>query len=187
MPVATASLTNKLICLFSSLLSKSIYCSIVNAFHDEEEITYGEKLHAFPEKQQKLVNVIDSQTVEIYIDKDHFSLFSGEVIHFEHILHVDRGFSERIIHWKSPKGKEVKLNFRRLVSFVTPELFMIDVNIEPVDEDVEVRIVSSVNGDVSNFFDPTDPRLASGDSERLSVVDVKDWVLVFLKSNASSY
>ena len=40
---------------------KSIRGTYINAFHDETEISYGEKLYAFPEKQQKIVNVIDGQ------------------------------------------------------------------------------------------------------------------------------
>ena len=61
-----------------------------------------------------------------------FLLFEGEVIHFERNLHMDAGFAERIVHWKSPKGKEVKIIFKRIVSFVTKELFAIDVKIEPI-------------------------------------------------------
>ena len=84
---------------------KSIRGTYINAFHDETEISYGEKLHAFPDIQQKIVNVIDGKLSNIYIDDEHFSLFEGEVIHFERNLHMDKGYTERIIHWKSPKGQ----------------------------------------------------------------------------------
>ena len=104
----------------------------INAFYDQVGISYGEKLHAFPEKQQKIVNVIDSQSINIYMDGELFSLYTGEILHFERNLHLDQGFSERIIHWKSPSGKEVKLHFRRVVSFRTKELFAIDLKIEPI-------------------------------------------------------
>ncbi|MFC4025248.1 glycoside hydrolase family 65 protein [Oceanobacillus longus] len=152
---------------------KSVRGTYINAFHDETEITYGEKLHAFPDKQQKLVNVIDAQSVQIFIDGERFSLFEGEVLSFERTLYLDKGYSERIIHWKSSAGKEVQLQFRRLVSFVHRELFALDIKIKPLDEIKELRIVSNVNGDVSNFVDKNDPRVASGHAKRLSVEEVK--------------
>ncbi|SET00277.1 alpha,alpha-trehalose phosphorylase [Oceanobacillus limi] len=151
---------------------KSIRGTYINAFHDETEISYGEKLHAFPETQQKLVNIIDGQGIHIYIDDELFSLFDGEIIAFERNLHVDAGFVERIIHWKSPKGKELKLHFRRVVSFEVKELFAIDVRIEPGSNVEQVKIVSTLEGDVSNFVDKSDPRVASGHAKRLKVSEV---------------
>lgn len=153
---------------------KSIRGTYINAFHDETEIPYGEKLHGFPDTQQKLLNIIDGQTIDIYIDNDVFSMFEGTIISFERNLHMDKGYSERIIHWKSPQGKEVKLHFRRMVSFLIKELFAINVLIEPVSDDIrKISIVSAVDGDVSNYVDKSDPRLASGHEKRLKVTTVK--------------
>ena len=143
----------------------------INAFYDQVGISYGEKLHAFPEKQQKIVNVIDSQSINIYMDGELFSLYTGEILHFERNLHLDQGFSERIIHWKSPSGKEVKLHFRRVVSFRTKELFAIDLKIEPISSVKEVKVVSSLNGDVSNYVGQNDPRVASGHAKLLHIND----------------
>ncbi|MDS9472461.1 glycoside hydrolase family 65 protein [Sporosarcina pasteurii] len=150
----------------------SIRGTYINAYHDEIEIKYGEKLHAFPDIQQKLLNVIDSQGIQIYLDDERFSLFEGEVIHFERTLHMDSGFAERIVHWKSPTGKEVKLTFKRLVSFKTKELFAIDVEVEPISGVQQVKIISTVNGDVTNFVDPSDPRVAAGNAKRLHILNV---------------
>lgn len=151
--------------------SKSIRGTYINAFHDETEITYGEKLYGFPETQQKVLNIIDAQTVLIYLDGEKFSLFEGEVLSFERNLHLDSGFAERIVHWISPKGKEVKIHFRRLVSFNVKELFAIDIKVETITPVEEVKIVSTVNGDVTNFVDKDDPRVASGHAKRLQVTE----------------
>ena len=151
----------------------SIRGTYINAFHDETEITYGEKLYGFPVMQQKILNVIDSQGIEIYLDDERFSIFEGELLHFERNLHMDKGFAERIIHWKSPKGKEVKLHFKRIVSFITRELFAQEVKVEAVEGIAQVKIVSTVEGDVSNFVDLHDPRVASGHAKRLHVIEVR--------------
>lgn len=160
---------------------KSIRGTYINAFHDEIDLQYGEKLHGFPDIQQKIVNVIDGQSIQVVIDGEVFSLFEGEVLHFERNLHMDKGFAERIIHWKSPKGQEVQLHFKRLVSFITKELFAIDVKIVPVGPIQQVKIISTVNGDVSNFVDKTDPRIASGHAKRLHIVETgqrEQWSIV---------
>lgn len=152
----------------------SIRGTYQNAFHDVTEITYGEKLHAFPEKQQKLLNIIDAQTIHLYFgdEEEHFSLFNGEIISYERNLCLDQGFTERLIHYRSPTGKEIKLHFRRLVSFTTRELFAIDIRIEPVNYTGRVKVVSTVNGDISNYANPQDPRVSTGHSKRLTVAKV---------------
>ncbi|WP_419962498.1 glycoside hydrolase family 65 protein [Psychrobacillus sp. BM2] len=155
---------------------KSTYSSIrgtyINAFHDETEINYGEKLHAFPDIQQKILNVIDAQTINIYLDDEQFSLFDGEVLQLERNLHLDAGYADRIVHWKSAKGKEAKIHYKRLISFVTKELFAIEVKIVPLSNIQQVKIVSIVDGNVSNFVDKNDPRVASGHAKRLHVAEV---------------
>ncbi|MEK3752348.1 glycosyl hydrolase family 65 protein [Paenibacillus sp. FSL E2-8871] len=151
---------------------RSIRGTYLNAFHDVIDIPYGEKLFAFPGTQQKLVNIIDSQGINIYIgeDMEPFALTAESVLAYERNLHLDKGYSERKIHWKSPSGKELKLHFRRLVSFTTRELFAIHLTVEPVNFTGPIQVVSRVNGDVSNYTNPNDPRVAAGHSKRLSVV-----------------
>ncbi len=149
----------------------------LNAFHDIIDIPYGEKLFAFPDTAQKLLNLIDAQTIKIVLLTDgveeEFSLFSGEVINYERILYLDKGYSERRIYWRSPTGKELKITFKRLVSFTTTELFLQEVDLEPLNFTGEVKILSVVNGDVENYVDKSDPRVGSGEGKRLKVVECK--------------
>lgn len=152
----------------------SIRGTYINAFHDITEIAYGEKLYGFPETQQKLVNIIDAQTVEIYIgeEEEKFSLFHGEVLSYDRLLHLDKGYVERSVHWKSPKGKEVKLTFQRLVSFTCKELFIINVKVEPVNFKGKVKIKSTIDGDVSNYVASNDPRIGSSHGKLLKIKEV---------------
>ncbi|WP_335872774.1 glycoside hydrolase family 65 protein [Bacillus sp. 2205SS5-2] len=153
---------------------KSIRGSYLNAFYDDVEITYGEKLHAFPDTQQKLLNVMDTQSIHIFLgngsEREVFSLFTGEILAYERALHLDRGLAQRTIHWRSPLGKEVKLTFKRLVSFVHKEVFCQQVTIDPVTFTGHVTIVSTVTGDVTNYVNADDPRVASGHAKRLHVI-----------------
>jgi alpha,alpha-trehalose phosphorylase len=151
--------------------ASSIRGTYLNAFHENVSIEYGEKLFAFPELQQKLVNMIDSQTIFVELDGERFSLFDGEILSYERNLHLDKGMSERIIHWRSPKGNEVKLHFQRLVSFIHKEVFIQRLTVEPINYLGPIKIISTVNGNVTNFVDPNDPRVASGHAKNLHVTN----------------
>lgn len=169
----------------------SIRGTYQNAFHDIVTIPYGEKLHGFPDTEQKMLNSIDAQTVEIFFgdEEEKFSLFDGEIVSYERLFHLDRGFSERIIHWISPNGKEVKLHFHRLVSFVIPELLAINIKIEPVNFYGKVKIISTINGDVSNYVGMNDPRVSSNHGKLLSVEQTgleQDLLFVVAKTSATN-
>ncbi|GAA0356780.1 glycoside hydrolase family 65 protein [Bacillus horti] len=157
--------------------SSTIRGTYLNAFHDIEDISYGEKLYAFPEKVQKLVNIIDAQTTLIYVgegaEEERFSLFEGEVLDYTRTLHLDQGFTERSVHWRSPLGKEIKVTFKRLVSFTEKELFIQQVTIEPISFTGKVRMTSYVDGDVTNYVNQNDPRVASGHGKHLSVSQIE--------------
>lgn len=148
---------------------KTIRGTYINAFHDSVEIPYGEKLFAFPDTQQKLLNVIDSQTIEIFFGTERFSLEEGEIVSFQRVLHLDQGFAERQITWRSPLGKEITLAFKRLVSFTEKEVFIQRVELESANYQGPVKIVSRVNGNVSNYTDNSDPRVGSGHAKLLKV------------------
>jgi alpha,alpha-trehalose phosphorylase len=152
---------------------KTIRGTYLNAFHDSVSIPYGEKHVAFPDTQQKLLNIIDAQTIEIFFGEERFSIADGEVLSFERHLHLDQGFTERIVEWRSPSGKNIKLNFKRLVSFIHKEVFIQRVELESADYQGQVRIVTTINGDVANFVDTNDPRVASGHAKLLHVTNVE--------------
>lgn len=149
----------------------SIRGTYINAFHDIVSVDYGEKLYGFPETQQKLLNIIDAQSLYLIFGEEKFSLFEGELLSYKRCLNLDKGFSERNIHWRSPNGKEVTIRFLRLVSFLHKEVFHQKVIIEPVNYSGEITIVTTLDGNVSNFTAANDPRVSSGHAKSLMVTN----------------
>ncbi|WP_163527513.1 glycoside hydrolase family 65 protein [Halobacillus ihumii] len=141
----------------------------INAFHDIIDIPYGEKLYGFPDTQQKMLNVHDTQSIQIYVGEEEelYALDQGQVLDYSRKLLLDEGCTIREIHWKSPLGKELNIRFERLVSFVHRELFMIKLNLIPVNFSGKLKVVSSINGDVENYANKEDPRVAAGEAKRL--------------------
>jgi len=145
----------------------------INGFYESEEITYGEKLHGFPDRSQSILNVIDTQEIKCIINGENFSLQSGKVLFYERVLNLKEGVVTRTIHWQSPKGDEVKLIFKRLTSFIQRELFLMNVTIESLNFEGEIELISTINGDVSNIVAEDDPRIGTSNAKALSVVTVK--------------
>ena len=80
-------------------------------------LEYGESAFGFPKTAQKVLNVIDCQTIRIIIDGDEFSMFSGQVISVHRELDLIRGIAVRNIEWVSPKGHHLDIEIKRMASF----------------------------------------------------------------------
>lgn len=155
---------------------RSIRGTYINAFHELTDVEYGEKLYGFPETQQKLANIMDAQTVVLSFHgpsdaiSKTFWMDEGEVLAYERTLHMDRGYAERFVHWRSPSGEEVKLTFRRLVSFRRKELFLQEIVIEPVNFAGRMTAIAILNGDVENYVNRNDPRVGAKHAKLLTVI-----------------
>ena len=152
----------------------SIRGSYINAFYEEATITYGEKAFGFPETLQKIVNVMDGQTVFVTIGEERVNLFEGELKSLKRFVNLKEGYYTRQIHWVSPKGKEVKIDITRLASFATLELFAIHYRIEKINFDEEVIIESVIDGNVENYTNPNDPRVGASHAQILNIVKVAE-------------
>ncbi|BEP28373.1 glycoside hydrolase family 65 protein [Helicovermis profundi] len=141
----------------------------INGFYETTDITYGEGAFGYPNTSQKIVNVIDGQTIKIYIDGELFNLFDGKVIDFKRKLDIEKGYSLRYIEWISKKGHHLKITIKRLASFTTLELFIIDYEVESVNYSGEIQIESTLNADVKNYSNKSDQRVASGHTKLLHV------------------
>ncbi len=132
----------------------------INGFYDIAEMKQAEKLYGLPEEKQTMLNVADFQTIKIRIDNEEFSMFEGSVLKSRRFINMQKGYSGRIVHWRSPDGKEIELLIRRMASFWILSLFTIEYKVKAVNFDGEIEIFSYHNGDVMNYSNPDDPRVA---------------------------
>lgn len=140
---------------------RSIRGTYLNGFFDSSPIHYEEKLHGFASTQQSIVNVIDTQGMDIALDGEAFSCFSGQVEAFSQILDMNKGIYTRSLTWTSPKGLRTRLVFERLASFPMQQLALIKLSVTPLNWSGNLRVVSTQHGDVVQDHDPHDPRKAS--------------------------
>lgn len=132
----------------------------INGFYDFAEMKQAEKLYGLTEEKQTIVNVVDTQSIVVELDGERFSMFEGEVLKSSRLLNMEEGYTQRSVLWRSPGGKEVEIVVKRMTSFVRKELFLIDYKIKSINFNGEVAFYSKHKGDVLNYFNPNDPRVA---------------------------
>jgi alpha,alpha-trehalose phosphorylase len=141
--------------------------SYINGFYDFAEMKQAEKLYGLTEEKQTILNVADTQGIRLVLDNEEFSLFRGSVLKSERTLNMAEGYTERFIHWRSPLGKELEIRIRRLTSFIQPTLFLIEYALKVLDFAGPLRFISTHRGDVENYSNPDDPRVAAESMRRL--------------------
>ena len=154
----------------------SIRGQYINGFYDIADMPQAEKLYGLIEKKQTMLNVADTQGLRLFIDGEMVSLFTGIVEESSRILDMDKGITLREWIWQSPNGKRVKILIKRMTSFALLPLFLIDYEVTPLNFSGELRFESVHKGDVKNYFNPEDPRVAGESFEHLVNIssEIKD-------------
>lgn len=153
---------------------QSIRGSYINGFYDLAEMKQAEKLYGFVEEKQTMVNVADTQGIKLRIDQELFSMFEGEVLKSSRTLDMEKGVTKRTILWRSPKGHEVEIIVTRMASFVLLPLFTIQYDVTAMNFSGDLQFLSSHIGNVQNYFNPDDPRVAGESFRHIHVEKVEE-------------
>lgn len=136
----------------------------LNGFYENVPMKQAERLTNVAEDKESMINAADTQGIRFCFEGETFRQYEGGLLAYERLLDMDAGVTERRATWRSPKGREVKLRFRRMASFAAPNLFTIDCEVTPLNFSGEAQIESTHLALVKNYANPEDPRLA-GKSE----------------------
>lgn len=145
---------------------RSVRGTYVNGFYEQEEICYGERLYGFPDSKQVLVNLPDAQSIKIWAGGEPAAAWNDSAGEMTRRLDFAAGIATREYRQNTAHGALV-ISAARLVSFVQKDLFVLRVTVSSVDYTGELRLDSLLNGDVTNFSDPDDPRVSSGTKQKL--------------------
>jgi alpha,alpha-trehalose phosphorylase len=132
----------------------------INGFYDFAKLGQAEKLYGLIDEKQTILNVANTQPIRITFEDEEFSMFTGTVLESRLRLDMNRGVTVREVKWRSPKGKEIKLTVTRMASFYQLPLFTIEYEVEPLNFTGDVVIESVHQGNVLNYYNPADPRIA---------------------------
>jgi len=133
----------------------------INGFYDFARMEQAEKLCGLIEEKQTILNVADTQGIKLVVDGESFSMFEGRVEESGRVLDMKKGYSLRTVVWTSPAGKKVELNIKRMASFVWLPLFLIEYSVKALNFRGKLCFESLHSGEVENYFNPNDPRVAA--------------------------
>lgn len=145
----------------------------INGFYDIIPMKQAESLCNFVEEKQVMLNVVDTQTICLWVDGEKLALDEGAVKEHTRILNMDEGYTERKLVWCTPKGKEVRIDIKRMTSFAEPSLFTIDYCVTPLNFDGKIEFRSYHIPEVSNYCNPDDPRLGAESDQYLVPVTIQ--------------
>ena len=98
----------------------------------------------------ELPNAADISEIELRLQGERFDLTTGTIEKYVRELCLKDGQLHRYVRWTSPRGKRYELHFWRMVSLKRLHVIAQKVQIVPMDEDTDVRIVSFINGRMTN-------------------------------------
>src|SRR5262245_41404437 len=92
--------------------------TFVNGFYESWPIVYGEEAFGFARTGQTMLNVTDSKIIKLFVDDEPFALDRGGIRRYRRQLNMKAGTLDRDLVWETPSGKLMRVQSRRLVSFI---------------------------------------------------------------------
>ncbi|MEG0687860.1 MAG: glycosyl hydrolase family 65 protein [Hungatella sp.] len=136
--------------------------NFINGFYEQEDIRYGEWNYGFPTTSQSLMNLPNGKTIKLFLDEEELDIRNGKVEDYHRTLHMDEGILTRSFLWTSQKGKTVRIETSRFVSFAKKNLMEMSYKATPVNFDGHLLFVSILDANVENHTRKTNPLVDYG-------------------------
>jgi len=134
--------------------------TLVNGFYATWPIVYPEQAYGFADTGQTIVNLTDSKIIKLFVDDEPFWLPNATLLSFDRRLNMKSGTLDREILWETPRGKQVLIRSRRLISFTNRHVAAISYSVTVLNADAFVIISSEMATTAPTApADPNDPRL----------------------------
>ncbi|QJD90770.1 glycoside hydrolase family 65 protein [Duganella dendranthematis] len=146
---------------YSGPAGTSLDGTYLNGFYESEPIVYPEAAYGLAKVNQFMLNVPNAKGIELWLDGERFDLLTGSVQSYDRVLDFRTGLLTRVVEWTSPQGRSVRVRSRRMVSFENKHLFAIELEVTPLTDIDNLRLVSALDGAVKNLEAGDDPRVGS--------------------------
>lgn len=107
----------------------------------EENITEKSAYKGISNRGTFMVNAVDWLYTRIKLDGEDLDIAKSEIKDFERKLDMKTGIMFRKFVWRTGSGKEIKVEFTRFLSMLTPELGCQRISFEPLNfsGDIEIK------------------------------------------------
>lgn len=135
--------------------------SYLNGFYETEAIHYPENAYGLARNNQFMLNVPNAKCVQLWLEEEVFDLRRGKLENYQRQLDFRTGILTRTLDWTSPNGRKIHLQTQRLVCFDNKHLFAIRYEVTALNFDGQIKLISALDGQVSNIEAGDDPRVGS--------------------------
>ncbi|MFI8593382.1 glycoside hydrolase family 65 protein [Microbacterium sp. NPDC078428] len=144
--------------------------TFINGLHETWSIRHAEQAYGFAEVGQTIVNAPDAKVMRVYIDDEPLSLDVADVREYRRELDMREGVLRRHILWCTPSGKQVEIDFERLISFEEKHLAVMKLTVTVLNSDAPVAIncqlINRQDGEDVYGGTPNAPRRAGFDPRK---------------------
>ncbi|MFB8145498.1 glycoside hydrolase family 65 protein [Microbacterium sp. NPDC056003] len=144
--------------------------TFINGFHETFPIRHAEQAYGFAEVGQTIVNAPDAKVMRVYVDDEPLSLDVADVREYERVLDMRDGVLRRHVLWTTPSGKDVRIEYSRLVSFEEKHLSVMTVDVTVLNADAPVtvscQLINRQDGEDVYGGTPTAPKKAGFDPRK---------------------
>jgi len=114
--------------------------TFVNGFHEVFPIRHAEQAYGFAEVGQTIINAPDAKVMRVYVDDEPLSFDVADVREYERAFDFRTGVLSRHVRWTTPSGKDVVIDFERMVSFEEKHLAVMSVTVTVLNADAPVTV-----------------------------------------------
>lgn len=114
--------------------------TFINGFHETFPIRHAEQAYGFAEIGQTIINAPDAKVMRVYVDDEPLAFDVADIREYERALDMRTGTLTRHIRWMTPSGKDVVIDFDRMVSFEEKHLAIMRVTVTVLNSDAPVTI-----------------------------------------------
>lgn len=114
--------------------------TFINGFHETFPIRHAEQAYGFAEVGQTIINAPDAKIMRVYVDDEPLSLDVADLREYERVLDMRDGVLRRHLIWVTPSGKEVQIEFERMVPFEEKHLVVMTIDVTVLNADAPVTV-----------------------------------------------
>ncbi len=114
--------------------------TFINGFHEIFPIRHAEQAYGFAEVGQTIINAPDAKVMRVYVDDEPLSFDVADIREYERALDMCNGLLTRHVRWMTPSGKDVVIDFERMVSFEERHLAVMRVTVTVLNSDAPITV-----------------------------------------------
>ncbi len=143
----------------------------LNGFYEMRPIEYGESAYGYAKFHQTIQNIANPRIIKVRVNGTELNPEELECSEYYRSLDLKTGTLHRRMTLSLPGGEHVAYSSRRIVSLADPRLFIMEVQVTPLDADATIVIESFLDGSTTNRVDFGDPRVSGHAGETKQILE----------------